>query len=391
MRDKSYNIDELLVRILENRAGSEEILYFSKWIHTEKENQKYFEQFKKLWNSSNGRHADQETINAGLEDYRHFMESELQPRRSMRLGWKVASVAAMVFVVISLFFWLDKVQEDIPMTAESDIETFQTENIVLKMADSEEVSLLDDSLGITKGLVQINKINQREISYVLSDTFEIPDELELVYDQITVPVGERFSIRLSDGTKAWINSDSYLRYPAYFGKGKREVEAYGNVYFEVVRDTARPFVVVSQEMTTEVLGTSFEVNTYNDKGLISTTLVEGKVQVSVGNHSAVIKPDQQFIWDTTDKDFRVEKVDAHKKVKWKDDILVIDNEYFDDVLRKMERWYGVSIVNETGVSFNQSFKGEFDREDIQAAIETICLNLNISYTIVGGNKIILKK
>ena len=84
------------------------------------------------------------------------------------------------------------------------------------------------------------------------------------------------------------------------------------------------------------------------------------------------------------------KVDALNKVRWKDGILVIDNEQFDDVVWKLERWYGVSIVNETGLVFNQSFSGEFDREDIQAAIAAVCVNLNITYTI-DKDRIILKR
>ena len=390
MDKKSYNIDELLVRILGNKASKKEIFYFSKWIGEKEENQKYFEQFKKLWHRSNGRHANQEMINSGAKDYRRFMEGALRSGRSVRLGWKAASVAAMVFVVFSFLFWLNKGQKELPVTGKINNDIRQTKGIILKMADSKEVSLLNDSLRLTDRLVKINRINKREISYELNDTLKMPTGTRLVYDQIIVPAGERFSVQLSDGTKAWINSESSLRYPIFFGKDYRKVEAQGNVYFEVVKDSARPFIVVSHEMTTKVLGTSFEINTYGDNGVISTTLVEGKVQVSVGDHSIVIKPDEQFIWDTTNKGFKVEKVDARNKVKWKDDILVIDNERFDDVLRKMERWYGVSIVNKTGITYNQLFRGEFNREDINAAIGTICLNLDISYTI-DRNIIILKK
>ena len=216
------------------------------------------------------------------------------------------------------------------------------------------------------------------------------EEEKLSYNQIIVPAGERFSVQLSDGTKVWINSESSLRYPACFGKGVREVEARGNVYFEVVKDTARPFVVVSRELKTEVLGTRFEVNTYGDRNEVSATLVEGKIRVSAGSRFVVIKPNQQFTFNTKSGDMDVIEVDATRKVMWKDGILVIDNEAFRDVIWKLERWYGVSIVNETGLVFTQSFSGEFDREDIQVAIEAMCANLNITYTI-DKDRIILKR
>lgn len=83
-------------------------------------------------------------------------------------------------------------------------------------------------------------------------------------------------------------------------------------------------------------------------------------------------------------------MDAAREVMWKDGILVIDNEAFRDVVWKLERWYGVSIVNETGLVFTQSFSGEFDREDIHMAIESLCTNLNITYTM-DKDRIILKR
>lgn len=390
MNNESHNIEELLVRILENRASDNEVLYFLEWIRQKEENRIYFEKIKKLWNLSSGTHASQEMLREGEKDYRRFMESTLKSRK-LWFRWKVASVAAMVLVVLSFVFWLNQLQENIPVQKTVQVDFVQTQGVVLKMLDDEEISLLDDSLRLTDRLVKINKINRREISYELNDSIEISDNEELVYDQIIVPAGERFSVRLSDGTKAWINSESSLRFPIYFGKDFRTVETQGNVYFEVVKDSTRPFIVISNEMTTEVLGTSFEVNTYGDRGVISTTLVEGKVKVSVEDRAVEIEPNEQFVWDLTDRGFKVEKVDALNEVRWKDDILVLNNEQFEDVVRKLERWYGVSIENSTGEVFSQSFSGEFDREDIQAAIEAICVNLDISYSMVDDNRVLLKK
>ena len=390
MSDETFNIEELLVRILANRASQEEILYFSKWIE-EGENQVYFEKLKKLWNLSAGGHANQDMLIAGVKDYYRFMENTLKPKRRLRLIRRIASVAAVVAVALTSVLWFSRTRENTPVKLKNEI--CQTGGIILRLADNKEVNVLDDSLqltGGTGGSVRINRTNQREIVYEIKDSLEMTGEMELAYNQIIVPVGERFSVRLSDGTKAWINSEISLRYPTYFGKDCREVEARGNVYFEVAKDATRPFVVVSREIKTEVLGTHFEVNTYGDRGEISATLVEGKVRVSVGSRSVIIEPDQQFIFNTKNGCINVVKVDALNKVRWKDGILVIDNEQFDDVVWKLERWYGVSIVNETGLVFNQSFSGEFDREDIQAAIAAVCVNLNITYTI-DKDRIILKR
>ena len=388
MDDKNINIEELLVRILENRADSEEIRYFSKWMEGQ-ENRVYFEKFKKIWNFSAGSHASPEMLAAGVRDYRLFMEKSLKPKMRITLMWRIGSVAAVLLMILSSVLWLRK---DVPEVSSGEKYAVSSgRGVILKLADSKEI-ILSDSLnltGVAGEWVSVNKVDQRGIVYKIKDSTEIEKE-ELCYNQIIVPAGERFLVQLSDGTKVWINSESALRYPAYFGKHMREVEARGNVYFEVAKDSARPFVVVSRELTTEVLGTRFEVNTYGDRDEVSATLVEGSVRVNVGSRFVVIKPNQQFMFNTKSGTIEVNEVDAARKVMWKDGILVIDNEAFRDVVWKLERWYGVSIVNETGLVFTQSFSGEFDREDIHVAIESLCANLNITYTM-DKDRIILKR
>ena len=388
MDDKKINIEELLVRILENRAGSEEIRYFSKWMEGQ-ENRVYFEKFKKIWNFSAGSHASPEMLEAGVRDYRLFMEKSLKSKMRVTLMWRIGSVAAVLLMILSSVFWLRK---DVPEVSSGEKYVVSSgREVILKLADNKEI-ILGDSLnlsGVAGEWVSINKVDHRGIVYRLKDSMGIKEE-ELSYNQIIVPAGERFLVQLSDGTKVWINSESALRYPAYFGKNIREVEARGNVYFEVVKDSTRPFVVASRELTTEVLGTRFEVNTYGDRDEVSATLVEGSVRVGVGSRFVVIKPNQQFTFNTKSGTIEVNEVDAAREVMWKDGILVIDNEAFRDVVWKLERWYGVSIVNETGLVFTQSFSGEFDREDIHMAIESLCTNLNITY-MMDKDRIILKR
>ena len=389
MDDRTVNIEELLLRILEKKASKEEIRYFSAWIRVE-ENRIFFEKFKKLWNLSTGCHANKEMLEAGVKDYRLFMENSLKPRRNIGLFKKIASVAAVLLMVLSSVLWMQK--DAMVDSLNQKQEERPVSGVILKLANNKEINVLSDSLylsGEVGEVVTINKTDLRGIAYDVRDSVVV-EEGELNYNQIIVPAGERFSVRLSDGTKVWINSESSLRYPAYFGKTIREVEARGNVYFEVAKDSTRPFVVVSRELRTEVLGTRFEVNTYGDRDEVSATLVEGCVRVNVGSRFVVMKPNQQFVFNTKNGKIDVTEVDSSRKVMWKDGILVIDNESFRDVVWKLERWYGVSIVNETGLVFTQSFSGEFDREDIQAAIETMCVNLNITYTM-DKDRIILKR
>ncbi|WP_303179893.1 FecR family protein [uncultured Butyricimonas sp.] len=389
METETFNIDELLIRVLSHQAEQEEIVYFSEWMKDER-NRLYFEKFRKVWNLSSGRHADREMVEAGLEDYRRFMHRSLSPKHSMKRVWRMISAVAVV--MIGVFALLHLYEPEKPIVPEGK-EIIYSKGILLTLSDGRKVNVLSDSLALSDGMkddIKISKINNREIAYELNDSLAEAGDFELAYNEIIVPAGERFSLRLSDGTKVWINSESSLRYPIRFGKERREVEVRGNVYFEVTRDTACPFVVAGRELVTEVLGTSFEVNLYGDRDEASATLVEGKVRVQAGKHAVVMKPDEQIVFNMKSGDVEVKKVDAANMVRWKDGVLVIDNERFDDVVWKLERWYGVTIINETGKSFSQLFSGEFDREDVRAAIETICVNLGIQYRM-NEDSIILQK
>ncbi len=389
MEMETFNIDELLVRVLANRANHEDIVFFSKWME-DGEHRAYFEKFKKVWNLASGIHADRTVMESGLEDYRRFMRRTLKPVRNMR--WMLRTVSAVAAVLVGIFIVSQLyVAEEKAIPAEK--ESVCQKGILLTLSDGKKVNMLADTLALFDGVrndIRISKTNQREIVYEINDSLISAGDVELVYNEIIVPAGERFSLQLSDGTRVWINSESSLRYPVCFGKEKREVEARGNVYFEVTKDASRPFIVSAREFVTEVLGTSFEVNLYGDRDIASATLVEGKVSVQTGKRSVILKPDEQLVLNTKSGDVEVKHVDAINMVKWKDGLLVINNERFEDVIWKLERWYGVTIADETGRSYPQLFSGEFDREDIRAAIETICVNVGIQYRM-NGDSIVLQK
>lgn len=391
MKSDNFDIDELLVCILMDCASREEIVYFIKWIKQEK-NRIYFEKFKKVWHLTSGMDVDQEILKNGLRDYRRFMNTPSKRKRHVKWLWSVASVAVVGLIGIVLIVW-PRIPKEV-VSLENNLEICQGKEITLTLSDGQKVSVMQDSLSLPdelKEVVRLHKINRREIVYEVNGFWEETKHFEKIYNEMVVPAGERFSVQLSDGTKAWINSESSIRYPVCFGKEKREVEVRGNVYFEVAKDSSRPFIAVAQEIKTEVLGTSFEMDTYGDENNVSATLVEGSVRVYAGEHAVTIRPDQQFLLNTANGKIKIMEVNAADKVRWKEGILAINNEPFDELVRKLERWYGVRIVNETGIVFNQSFKGVFEKEDgVEVVIYSMCRNLNITYTI-EKDRIILKR
>ena len=110
---------------------------------------------------------------------------------------------------------------------------------------------------------------------------------------VTVPRGKEFSLRLSDGTQVWLNSESSLVFPVRFGDGPREVTVTGEAYFDVAHDASRRFVVHADTVSVSVYGTAFNLSAYADEGTIETTLVRGSVEVRSGHRRAMLQPGQQ--------------------------------------------------------------------------------------------------
>ena len=107
---------------------------------------------------------------------------------------------------------------------------------------------------------------------------------------VTVPRGKEFSLRLSDGTQVWLNSESSLVFPVRFGDGPREVTVTGEAYFDVAHDASRRFVVHADTVSVSVYGTAFNISSYADEGAIETTLVRGSVEVRSGHRRAMLQP-----------------------------------------------------------------------------------------------------
>lgn len=386
MKEENNDLDLLLTRVLNREANPQEIAFFCEWIR-QKENRLYFDKLKKVWNLTAGGHVDTESLQNGLQDYRRFMQKSAAAGKRPNYFWRYLAAAVMLsFIATSALWMFREKQQHVPFSQNS----VKERQVVLTLADGKKVNLSSDTiLTLTSNgqALEISKKQQWEITYKAKGE---PTSDTLLYNEITVPDGKRFSVKLPDSTKVWLNAGSSLRYPLRFGKSGRSVEASGNVYFEVTKDPARPFFVHTPVMKTEVLGTSFEINTYGDRHIVSATLVEGCVRVSVAGYSAVIRPNQQFAYNTEDGKTSVLPVDAAALISWKDGILRIDNEPLEMMFRKLERWYGVGIKNETEISRERFFQGEFTKENLRTVMEVISANLGVSYTIKNDSVFIRK-
>ena len=170
------------------------------------------------------------------------------------------------------------------------------------------------------------------------------DEADTVvrYNRLVVPVGGDYRMVLGDGTKVWVNSASELEIPERFQAGERRVRLRGEAYFEVARDTARPFWVEAEGVSVQVLGTRFNVAAYGEDGRVETTLAEGKVAVSSGEgRRVVLKPGEQAVVEGARLDVR--DVNVEDVISWIDGRFFFKQAPLEEVFEQAERWYGVSV------------------------------------------------
>ncbi len=157
-----------------------------------------------------------------------------------------------------------------------------------------------------------------------------------------VPDGEKGKIVLNDGTEIWLNSGSTLSYESN-GKPVRKVYLTGEAFFDVKKNRATPFLVETENYTVKVYGTQFNVRTYDDMTASETILKEGIVTICLENQKTVkLKPGQRFSLNK-EKRFEISNVNPDLYLNWKDHILKISNETLEDLIIRMERWYGVNI------------------------------------------------
>src|SRR5690606_21698700 len=191
------------------------------------------------------------------------------------------------------------------------------------LANGQEVKV-DDTLNIALG------------TPIIGDDLTPYNELsqeEPIFHKLIVPAANFFKITLTDGTAVWVNAASELRFPERFGDAERRVYLKGEAYFEVAKDTKRPFFVETEEVDIRVLGTHFNVSTYGKN--VKTSLAEGRVEVVNEVQSVVISPGQSAEW--SDGDLKVRTTNLQRDLAWKNNVFYFKNDHIVHIASQLKR------------------------------------------------------
>lgn len=237
-------------------------------------------------------------------------------------------------------------------------------------------------------------------------------------NEVTAKTGVKSQLVLPDGTKVWLNSESKLIYSSRFKDSLREVELEGEAFFDVVKDAKHPFIVHTSGIDIKVLGTAFNVKSYPRESTIEATLIRGLIEVVRKNEPSgtkvILQPHEKLIYNklgntmnasgaeqakTADAapDISISPVPknipdtAMAETSWIYNKLIFEGDTFRQLAVKMERWFNVQITFKNERVANYRFRGVFEKENIEQALQALQLTAPFNYTINNNEVEIYKK
>lgn len=218
-----------------------------------------------------------------------------------------------------------------------------------------------------------------------------------VYSEIVTNAAERANVELSDGSKVTLNADSKLIIPDRFRSDRREVELQGQAFFDIRHDRNRPFYIQSGNAVVEVLGTSFDVRSYQNENEIRVAVRTGTIELHKTDdpdNKLVVNEGYKGMVSSENGKLSLELVDdpdAH--FGWLQGMIVFRNTKLSDVFIQLERSYGVKITVEEGLDelLNEKFTASLKTRSVREVMDVIQKSMNIKYEVLeDGDEILIR-
>jgi len=310
----------------------------------------------------------------------------LNPEKTIILsryrGVKYAAALA-IFLAIGSLIWVSVSKEN-RFPIQAGIMTGMKGRIILangstREFDTEKTSIKQSS----SGHLTIN-----------NDTLEIKsDKTSSAINKVIIPYGKRSEIMLADGTHIWLNSGSQLSYPTEFKSDSREVYLSGEAFFDIKPNPEKPFYVITRDIRIKVLGTSFNVSSYEEDNTSQTVLFKGKVSAGKNqlfSKTVELMPGERMIYNKKNRGLTKDKVDTKFYASWIGGYLIFENEPITEIYKKLERYYNKNIQAEEGLE-KISFSGKLDLKDkLEDVLENISFASAVKVQARNGSFIIKK-
>ena len=205
--------------------------------------------------------------------------------------------------------------------------------------------------------------------------------------------GQTGEFSLPDGTTVWLNGESQLKYDNSFEGETRDVYLSGEAFFNVRKDSLRPFRVHMNDLQIEVLGTSFDAMSYSFGSCEHIVLKTGSVKISGNNlqRTVTLRPNEKFTFDKRAGSARVESVNAQNYCQWFSPRLVFDNTPLKDIITNLERRYNIEISLSTHISPEKRISLVICHEPLEDIMEVMSSLMSVQYRIDGNHVLIMRR
>ena len=297
-------------------------------------------------------------------------------KRSFRYWYSSVAAVAILLLTVGSFYYMNYYEED-NLTAIEKVQKPEQPvgTVLLILADEKKADIEEKNSHLQynkKGELHINarKMKTSQDSVTSSD-----NKNELIYNQLIVPSARRSFLELADGSKIWVNANTRVVYPVTFDDKKREIYVDGEIYIEVSPEEKRPFIVKSKKMDIRVLGTKFNVSAYSDDSYITTTLLEGAVELNYKKDQIRMSPGESISLDLATGQLKGKKVNARQAMAWAEDRIEYDDITLGEMVKKLSRQYDVHIQLESeklgDMKFRVSLRNKETIVDVMDALKEI--------------------
>lgn len=309
-------------------------------------------------------------------------------RRRKRLTrvYRVAVSVVIIFGVAIAFLLREEATTVVPVVKVEEI-TPGRSMVKLTVASGDVYHL--DSLHQVDLITSLAENNGKEVVFIDRQLEEGASEIK--YNKVEIPRGGEYQIVLGDGTRVYLNAQTELRFPESFASSEqRLVYLSGEAYFEVTKNPSKPFVVQCKDYAVKVLGTSFNVNSYEGDETSKTTLATGKVEIDMDGKQTILNPGQQAI--IKNGEVNVKEVDVEVYTTWMFDNFRFQSESIQEIMTKLSRWYAIDVFYMNESVRNYHFTGYLPRyAKIADVLELLSLTTNIKFDVEGKTVIVMEK
>ncbi|GEP90811.1 FecR family protein [Chitinophaga terrae (ex Kim and Jung 2007)] len=286
------------------------------------------------------------------------LEAELRQQQTpvpvvplFKRKWLVAAaIVAGLLVAAGIIFW----QQQLAKPGKSYLAAAPSKaGIELKLANGQVVNLSEEHGAIKAGDAQLNNSN-KSLSFAPGPS---PSAEEL--NILTVPTGMDYKVNLADGTEVWLNSATQISFPLAFTGSSRQIAINGEAYLKVAKDPSKPFIVQLPHSTVQVLGTEFNVNTY-DSGIVKVALVEGSVNLQAPTGKSMLTPGKQAVYHDGQAITQA-TFDARNVLSWRKGLFYFEDASLEEIGKVVPRWYGIRVVIDNPAIRSRTFSGVINR------------------------------